>query len=67
MHVSEIEPFQAGSRPAPDPAKVLHEAADIEGDDKYDIDEVKASVKRKGGHVLYHVKWLGLPKKKDWM
>ena len=66
FHVSEIEPFQAGSRPAPDPGKVLREAANIEGDDEYDIDEVKASVKRKGGRVLYHVKWLGLPKKKDW-
>ena len=65
FHVSEIEPFKAGSRPAPDPAKVLREAADIEQDDEYDVDEVKAFLIRRG-RVLYHVKWLGFPLKKDW-
>ena len=66
FHVSEIEPFEAGSRRAPDPARVLREAADIEGDDEYDIDEVKASITRRSGRVFYQVKWLGQPRKKDW-
>ena len=65
FHVSELEPFRAGTRPAPDPAKVLREADDIEADDEYDIEEVKGSTTRRG-RVLYHVKWLGFPKKKDW-
>jgi hypothetical protein len=61
----EIEPFESGSRPAPDPAQILREADDIEADDEYDVEEVKGSVKRRN-RVLYHVKWLGWPRKKDW-
>ena len=64
FHVSELEPFQAGSRPAPDTARVLREADDIETDE-YDIEEIKGSTIRRG-RVLYHVKWLGIPKNKDW-
>ena len=66
FHVSKIEPFEAGSRRAPDPARVLREAPDIEGDDECDIDEVKASITRRSGRVFYQVKWLGQPRKKDW-
>jgi hypothetical protein len=65
FHVSEVEPFISGSRQAPDPARILREAADIEGDDEYDVDEIKGSTMRKT-RVFYHVKWLGFPKKKDW-
>ena len=64
-HVMEIEPFESGSRPAPDPAQILREADDIEADDEYDVEEVKGSIKRRN-RVLYHVKWLGWPRKKDW-
>jgi transposase InsO family protein len=65
FHVSEIEPFEAGSRPPPDPAKVLREAADIEAEDEYDVEEIKGSIKRRN-RVLYHTQWLGYPRKKDW-
>jgi len=64
-HVMELEPFESGSRPAPDPAQILREADDIEADDEYDVEEVKGSIKRRS-RVLYHVKWLGWPRKKDW-
>jgi hypothetical protein len=65
FHVSEIEPFSSGSRDPPDPAQILREAADIEADDEYDVEEIKASIKRRN-RVLYHTKWLGYPRKKDW-
>ena len=64
-HVMEIEPFESGSRPTPDPAQILREVDDIEADDEYDVEEVKGSIKRRN-RVLYHVKWLGWPRKKDW-
>ena len=31
---------------------MLREAVDTEGDDEYDINEVKGSIKRRGGRVL---------------
>ena len=65
FHVPEIEPFEAGSRPAPDPAKVLWEAADIENDDEYDMDEMRGSITRRN-HVLYHVKWRGYHRGGGW-
>ena len=65
FHVSEIEPFKAGSRPAPDPTKVLREAADIENDDEYNVDDIKGSITLRN-RVLYHVKRRGYPKRKDW-
>lgn len=49
FHVfSELEPFQAGSRRAPDPARVLGEAGGIGADDEYDIEEAKGSALRRG-------------------
>ena len=45
--------------------KTLRECADIEADEEYDMDEIKGSIKRRNS-VLYHVKWLGFPKKTDW-
>ena len=64
FHVAEVEPFVPGNRPV-DYEKVLREVADIEADEEYDVDEIKGSIKLRNS-VLYHVKWLGFPKKKDW-
>jgi hypothetical protein len=67
FHVSLIEPFhQSEHREPPNAAKVLCEADDIEQSEKYDVDEVMASTK-KGRRVLYLVKWLDYPDRKDWM
>ena len=44
------------------PHRVLREADEIEADDEYDI-KVKGSTLRRG-RVLYHIKWLGFPRKK---
>jgi transposase InsO family protein len=65
FHVSLIEPFRAGTRAPPDTSRVLREADDVEGSEEYDIDEVMSSYKS-DDRVLYLVKWLGWPKKKDW-
>ena len=64
FHVTEVEPFVQGNRPV-DYERTLRECADIEADEEYDVDEVKGSIKRRNS-VLYHVKWLGFPKKKNW-
>ena len=34
-------------------------------DEEFNVEEIKGSITRRK-RVLYHVKWLGLPKKKDW-
>ena len=65
FHVSEVEPFVAGSRPPPNFEKVLREVSDIEADEEFDVEEIKGSITRRN-RVLYHVKWLGFPRKKDW-
>ena len=64
FHVAEVEPFVQGNRPV-DYERTLRECADIEADEEYDVEEIKGSIKRRNS-VLYHVKWLGFPKKKDW-
>ena len=46
-------------------AKVLREADGIEQSEEYDVDEVVASTK-KGRRILYLVKWLDYPDRKDW-
>jgi hypothetical protein len=66
FHTSLVEPFRSGTRAPPDPNKILREADDVEGSEEYDIDEVMSSYKS-GKRVLYLVKWLGWPNKKDWM
>ena len=38
FHVSELEPFIAGSRPAPEFEKVLREASDLEAREEYDVE-----------------------------
>ena len=65
FHVSELEPFISGNRPVPDFTKLLREVSDIEADEEYDMYEVKGSITHRN-RVLYHVKWLGYPKMKDW-
>jgi hypothetical protein len=66
FHVSLIEPYrQSEHREPPNAAKVLREADDIEQSEEYDVDEVVASTK-KGRRVLYLVKWLDYPDRKDW-
>ena len=39
--------------------------SDIEADEEYDVDEIKGSIERRN-RILYQVKWLGFPRKKDW-
>jgi hypothetical protein len=63
--VSEIEPFEAGSRSPPDFAKVLREVGELESEEEYDIEDIMGSITRRK-KVLYLVKWLGFPKKKEW-
>ena len=64
FHVAEVEPFVQGNRPV-DYKKTLRECADIKADEEYDMHKIKGSIKRRNS-VLYHVKWLGFPKKTDW-
>jgi hypothetical protein len=65
FHVSLVEPYRVGNRAPPDPSKILREADDIEGSQEYDVDEVMSSTK-KGRRVLYLVKWLDFPDRRDW-
>jgi len=70
FHVSLLEPYRtSGHRAPPDPSKVLREADDIEQSEEYDIDEVMASAEHGRGNkkrILYLVKWLDFPERKDW-
>ena len=43
--------------------RTLRECAHIEADEEYNMEEIKGTIKRRNS-VLYHVKWLGFPKKK---
>jgi hypothetical protein len=66
FHVSLLEPYRAGNLRGPvDPSKVLREADDIEQSEEYDVEEVIGSIKR-GRRILYLVKWLDYPDRKDW-
>ena len=64
LYVAEVEPLVPGNHPV-DYEKVLREVADIKADEEYDVDEIKGSIKCQNS-VLFHVKWLGFLKKKDW-
>ena len=49
---------------------MLREADDIEQSEEYDVDELMSLVKRGRGNskqILYFVKWLDYPERKDWM
>ena len=66
FHVSLLKPYRTSEhRAPPDPLKILREADDIEQSEEYDVDEVLGST-RKGHRVLYLVKWLDYPDRKDW-
>jgi len=70
FHVSLLEQYRTSEyRAAPDPSKVLREADDIKQSEEYDVEEVMSSVKRGRGNnkpILYLVKWLDYPERKDW-
>jgi hypothetical protein len=66
FHVSLLEPYRTSEmQTTPDPVKVLREADDIETSEEYDVDEVMGSTK-KGRRVLYLIKWLDYPDRRDW-
>jgi hypothetical protein len=44
---------------------VLRQADDIEHSEEYDVEEAMSSTK-KGRQVLYLVKWLDFPDRRDW-
>jgi len=53
----------------PDPSKVLRKADDIEQSEEYDVEEVMSSVecsRENNKRILYLVKWLNYPERKDW-
>jgi len=70
FHVSLLEHYRTSEhRAPPDPSKVLREADDIEQSEEYDVEEVMSSVERGRGNnkrILYLVKWLDYPERKDW-
>ena len=63
FHIAEVKPFVQCNRPV-DYQRTLRVCADIAADEEFDVDELKGSNKRRNS-VLYHVKWLGFPKKND--
>jgi len=66
FHVLLLEPYRTSEHRAPaDPSKVLREADDIEQSEEYDVEEVVSS-RRHGKRILYLVKWLDYPERKDW-
>jgi len=70
FHVSLLEPYRTSEhRAPPDPSKVLREADDIEQSEEYDVEEVMSWVEHGRGNnkrILYLVKWLNYPERKDW-
>jgi hypothetical protein len=52
FHVSLLEPYNNGTRPLPNLFKIIDEAADIEGNKEWEIEEILSSRKVKG-KVLY--------------
>ena len=60
----EVELFVRCNRPFED-EKIIHQCANIEVEKEYDVNEIKGCIKCCNS-VLYHVKWLGFPKKTDW-
>jgi len=70
FHVSLLERYRTSEHRAPlDPSKVLREADNIEQSEEYNVDEVMSSVERGRGNnkrILYLVKWLDYPERKDW-
>jgi len=66
FHVSLLMPYRTSEhRSPPDPTKVLREADDIEQLEEYDVGEVM-SARKQGRRILYLVRWLDFPERKDW-
>jgi len=66
FHVSLLEPYGTSEhRAPPDPAKTLREVDDVEQVEEYDVEEVMSSRKH-SRRILYLVKWLDYPERKDW-
>jgi hypothetical protein len=66
FQVSLLEPYRVSNLQGPiDPSRILREADDIEQSEEYDIDEVLGST-QKGHRVLYLVKWLDYPDRRNW-
>ena len=66
FHVSLLKPHRTSEHWAlPEPSKVLREADDLKQSEEYNVDEVISSVKR-GRRILYLVRWLDYPERKDW-
>jgi len=70
FHVSLLKPYRISEhRAPPDPSKVFREADDIVQSEEYDVDELMSLVERGQGNnkrILYLVKWLDYPERKDW-
>ena len=68
FHVSLLEPYRRSAlRESPDAAQILRDTDDIEYSEEYDVDEVMAATQRtKKSRVMYLVKWLDYPARKDW-
>jgi hypothetical protein len=68
FHVSLLEPYRGSAlREPPDAEKVLRDTDDIEYSEEYDVDKVMAATQRtKKSRVMYLVKWLDYPARKDW-
>jgi len=66
FHVSLLEPYRTSEhRTPPDPSKVLREADNIEQSEEYDVEKVMSS-RKSGRRILYLIKWLDYPERKDW-
>jgi len=66
FYVSLLRPYRTSEHQAlADPSRVLREADGIEQSEEYDVEEVMSSVKR-GRRILYLVKWVDYPERKDW-
>jgi len=65
-----LEPYRTSDqRTLLDPSRVLREADDIEQSEEYNVEEVMSSVKcgwENNKRILYLVKWLDYPVRKDW-
>jgi len=70
FHVLLLEPYRTSEhRAPPDPSKVLRKTGDIEQSEKYDVEKVMSLVECGRGNnkrILYLVKWLDYPERKDW-
>jgi len=66
FHVSLLKPYRTSEHRAPPVTwKILREVDDIENSKEYDVGAVLGSTKN-GRRVLYLIKWLDFPDRKDW-